>query len=101
MNTALSYDPILGLVVQVLSRIENRTIDFRSLSMAAIIRNGYYIGLSYKSDTTLVVWRSSSDSIEFYDRKSGTLIQSVKTEPSVSAEMNPVSQEIQPQATPA
>ena len=96
MNTALSYDPILGLVVQVLSRIENRTVDFRSLSMAAIIRNGYYIGLSYKSETTLVVWRSSSDSVEFYDRKSGTLIQSVKTEVAMPTEMPSISSDIQP-----
>ena len=99
MNTALSYDPILTLVVQVLSRIENRTVDFRSLSMAAIVRNGYYIGLSYKSECTLVVWRSSSDSVEFYDRKNGTLIQSVKTESQISAELNSISPEIHPQAT--
>lgn len=86
MSTALSFDPILSLVVQVLSRIENRFVDYRSLTMAAIVRNGYYVGLSYKSDHTLVVWRSGSDSVEFYNRQSGDLLQSVKTDTPVSAE---------------
>lgn len=88
MSTALSYDPILSLVVQTLSEIEKRTIDYRSLSMAAIVRNGYYIGLSYKSEDTLVVWRSGADSVEFYNRRTGDLIRSVRTETLASPEVN-------------
>ncbi|MDO4549750.1 MAG: hypothetical protein Q4C96_00690 [Planctomycetia bacterium] len=88
MSTALSFDPILSLVVQVLSKLENRFVDYRSLSMAAIVRNGYYIGLSYKSENTLVVWRSGSDSIEFYNRNSGDLIQSVKTDSQMTTEID-------------
>ncbi|MDO4583839.1 MAG: hypothetical protein Q4D62_07015 [Planctomycetia bacterium] len=79
MSTTLSYDPILNLVVDVLSRIENRQVDYKNLSMAAIVRNGYYIGLSYKSDKTFVIWRSGSESVEFYDRATGNLLESVRT----------------------
>ncbi|MDO4570238.1 MAG: hypothetical protein Q4D38_07645 [Planctomycetia bacterium] len=77
MSTTLSYDPILSLVVSVLSRIEERTVDYKDLKMAAIVRNGYYIGLSYKSDDTFVIWRSGSDTVEFYDRKTWNLLDSV------------------------
>lgn len=88
MNTALSYDPILSLVVDELSRIENRTVDYRDLSMAAIVRNGYYIGLSYKSEKTFVIWRSGSDSVEFYDRKTWELLSNVSvSDPSTSVNM--------------
>lgn len=80
MGTTLAFDPILSLVVQQLSQIENRTVDYRSLSMAAIVRNGYYVGLSYKSEKTLVVWRSGSDSVEFYDRNTGDLLLSMRTD---------------------
>ncbi len=86
MSTALAFDPILSLVVQTLSEVEGRTVDYRSLSMAAIVRNGYYVGLSYRSENTLVVWRSGADSVEFYNRNSGDLIRSVRTDiPAVAA----------------
>ena len=74
MSTALSSDPVLNLVVKTLSRIEHRDVDYRELCMAAIVRNGYYLGLSYKSDQTFVVWRSGSETIEFYSRETGDLL---------------------------
>lgn len=80
MSTAILCDPILNLVVNVLSRIEGRSVDYRDLSMAAIVRNGYYLGLSYKSENTFVIWRSGCDTVEFYDRKDWTLLESVRVE---------------------
>ena len=74
MSTALSIDPVLSLVVKTLSRIEHRDVDYRELCMAAIVRNGYYLGLSYKSDQTFAVWRSGSETIEFYSRETGDLL---------------------------
>ncbi len=92
MSVALFCDPILTLVVNVLSRIEGKTIDYKDLSMAAIVRNGYYLGLSYKSENTFVIWRSGCDTVEFYDRKDWTLLESVQVEEgdnSGIASMNP------------
>ncbi|MDO4575501.1 MAG: hypothetical protein Q4D98_09855 [Planctomycetia bacterium] len=45
--------------------------------MAAIIRGGYYIGLSYKSENTYVIWRSGSEVLEFYHRADGKLLETV------------------------
>ena len=78
MDTAVVSDPILNVVVDVLSRIEGKTIDYKELSMAAIVRNGYYLGLSYKSENTFVIWRSGCDTVEFYDRRDWTLLESVQ-----------------------
>lgn len=87
MSTAILCDPILNLVVNVLSRIEKKAVDHRDLSMAAIVRNGYYLGLSYKSEDTFVIWRSGCDTVEFYDRKDWTLLESIQVSDSVNAEM--------------
>lgn len=87
MSTALLCDPILNLVVSVLSRIEGKTVDYRELSMAAIVRSGYYLGLSYKSENTFVIWRSGCDTVEFYDRKDWTLLESVQISDSVSVDL--------------
>ncbi|MBQ9454606.1 MAG: hypothetical protein Q4A17_13265 [Thermoguttaceae bacterium] len=87
MNTALVSDPILNLVVNVLSRIEGKSVDYKELSMAAIVRNGYYLGLSYKSENTFVIWRSGCDTVEFYDRKDWTLLESVQVSDSVNLDL--------------
>ena len=88
MSTALSNDPVLNLVVKTLSQIEHRDVDYRELCMAAIVRNGYYIGLSYKSDQTFVVWRSGGETIEFYSRETGDLLNTVRVpETPVSVDM--------------
>lgn len=77
MSAAILCDPILNLVVSVLSKIEGKSVDYRDLSMAAIVRNGFYLGLSYKSENTFVIWRSGCNTVEFYDRKDWTLLESV------------------------
>ena len=87
MNTDVVSDPILNLVVNVLSRIEGKTVDYKELSMAAIVRNGYYLGLSYKSENTFVIWRSGCDTVEFYDRKDWTLLESVQVSDSVNLDL--------------
>ncbi|MDO4630424.1 MAG: hypothetical protein Q4C70_14695 [Planctomycetia bacterium] len=87
MSTALLCDPILSLVVNVLSRIEGKAVDYKDLSMAAIVRNGYYLGLSYKSENTFVIWRSGCDTVEFYDRKDWTLLESVQVEENTNSGM--------------
>ncbi len=86
MSTALLYDPILNLVVNVLSRIEGKTVDYKDLSMAAIVRNGYYLGLSYKSENTFVIWRSGCETVEFYDRKNWNLLESVQVNDTADSE---------------
>ncbi|MBE6426756.1 MAG: hypothetical protein IJD43_14535 [Thermoguttaceae bacterium] len=88
MSTAATYDPILNLVVSVLSRIEGKSVDFKDLSMAAIVRNGYYLGLSYKSENTFVIWRSGCDTVEFYDRGDWTLLESVQISDSTAADVD-------------
>lgn len=88
MNTAVISDPILNLVVDVLSRIEGKTVDYKELSMAAIVRNGYYLGLSYKSENTFVIWRSGCDTVEFYDRRDWTLLESVQVSENCTTAVN-------------
>lgn len=78
MNTNTSSDPILDLVVDVLSRIEGKDVDCKDLSMAAIVRSGYFIGLSYKSEHTYVIRRSGSEFLEFYSRETGNLLETVQ-----------------------
>ena len=58
--------------------LEGKSVDYKDLSMAAIVRNGYYLGLSYKSENTFVIWRSGCDTVEFYDRRDWTLLESVQ-----------------------
>ncbi len=88
MDTAVISDPILNLVVDVLSRIEGKTVDYKELSMAAIVRNGYYLGLSYKSENTFVIWRSGCDTVEFYDRRDWTLLESVQVSENCTTAVN-------------
>ena len=90
MSTAATYDPILNLVVSVLSRIEGKSVDFKDLSMAAIVRNGYYLGLSYKSENTFVIWRSGCDTVEFYDRGDWTLLESVQISDTAAMDLDMV-----------
>jgi len=88
MSTAVVSDPILNLVVSVLSRIEGKAVDYKELAMAAIVRNGYYLGLSYKSENTFVIWRSGCDTVEFYDRKDWTLLESVQVSDSMNLDLS-------------
>ncbi|MCR5163056.1 MAG: hypothetical protein K6C40_03465 [Thermoguttaceae bacterium] len=90
MNTEVVNDPILNLVVNVLSRIEGKSVDYTDLSMAAIVRNGYYLGLSYKSENTFVIWRSGCDTVEFYDRKDWTLLESVQVSDTGNVDLNSI-----------
>lgn len=80
MTTHTTVDPVLALVQTSLEQLEERVIPENELVMAAIVRNNYYIGRSYKTNYTLAIWRTGSHSVEFYDRQEGTFIMSVPLE---------------------
>ena len=78
MNAENKPDNLLKTISEELSRLAGRAVDPREIRITLLLKDDYYVGKRYQFDDILAIWYSDHGVVEFYNRKSGARLTSLK-----------------------